>query len=1459
MVTAFGVKSKCRKACPICVVRPLVLVLALTAWIGLPMTSQAADPAEKPDMQGKSWEAPKPAETDWTQWRGAGRDSVSLEKGLHLNWAEEPPAELWRANVGFGYSQAIVQKDRLYTMGWNWKTRQDMIWCLSAETGEIFWRTDYPAESGVWVDTGRGGCPCFFGPRATPALDGGKLYTFAADSQALCVDAATGKILWRRDIEKELACQRQWWWDYCGSPLIVGDKVVLAIGGGVALDKTTGETVWVSARNGSTIDSPVWLRTGGKDYVTYDGRLLDADNGKVVWTFENGHYHDPVLVGNNQLLTNDDRRGLKLTTIGGADLWKNVALFHYIATPVVLGGFIYNGVGQYAHTLVCADPKDGSQKWREAKVKPAHVIVADGKLIAQGSDGTVWAVEATPEKCTILGEYQVVDKPRGETEQSWTMPSVSGGRLYSRTGDGILVALDLRGKKAGDTPPAAKVPGDPRVRLCSRDWYRKPMASPPKYREPTDADWPQWRGPQRNGQSPDTGLQLDWNAATPKPLWKANVGFGTSAVSVVGDRLYANGVLQSGPEFHDAAFCLDARTGELIWTKDLGSGKTGIYVDPERGKFPAGMGPRSAPTVSGGRVYLFYQDARATCFEADSGKVVWTVKLGQDFDLPAQFCCGSPLVLDKTVVLSLGVAGVGLDKETGQVLWATGKEAGGQASPALFDQSGAKRLAVFGKDRLCTLDSAPPTADATTTQPATAKVLWQFPWDTGCAGTRSDAIPAGDGKLLAFGPAGKGAALLTVGSDKVVWENKALDPQVATPVFHDGFLYGPSQTSGEMLCLDAKDGAVKWHEKMDATQVIWADGKLVIQCRDGEVRLADATPDGYRPRGACRPLDGNDCWALPAICGGKMYCRSYEGDVVALDLKAPVPVPARVPQNVESLLAKLGSPTQAERDAAVAGLVLTTDKDLRTAVPALVKALGKDNWVEQTTAAEALRKLGPKAKAAGPDLTALATKAIQSHDWTLAGVVIETLGAVDAASVKNGCPALGAALHDPDAQVQRNALEAVRHLGPVVSALVGDVAGLMGSQNEEVARVANLALGSIGPAAQDSVPALVEAVGKGPFRQTAILALTGIGPAAKSAIPALLGAVKGADSHGKEDIAFALTKIKVEDAPPVTQDAQTTCTEGQTILVKLSFTDEDDLAENVKTTLVTPPAHGTAHLTDPTTAEYHARYGHAGKDTFAWKASDEKSDSRVATVTVDVAPRTQPPAVESVIVSASLTTMTVSFSRPMAKATAEQAANYKIGPAVTVQKATQDNEGGAVTLATSKLAENTTCTLTISGLRDRTSKANELPSAPFRFRTVAPVAGLATETFDRPDFSGKAERKIDAKIDFAQGPVPDHDNYSVRWTGRVRPKVSDTYTFRAVARIGARLWLNGCLVDMATKGGFNGTTDMQAGHVYDIRLEFVRKGGTEPALSLHWTARSGNKDEVIPADCLLTAPIAQGQ
>jgi len=219
-------------------------------------------------------------------------------------------------------------------------------------------------------------------------------------------------------------------------------------------------------------------------------------------------------------------------------------------------------------------------------------------------------------------------------------------------------------------------------------------------------DWPQWRGPDRNGISPEKVLTT-WPESGPKVLWRAAIGTGFSSFSISHNRVYTMGNASD----QDTIWCLDSNSGKEIWRHTFSSLLGPQYYEG---------GPGSTPTVDGNQVIIISKWGDVFCLDAAKGSVVWHRDLRIDGVKPNRWgFAGSPFIWHDLVIFNAGSAGTALDRKTGSVIWSNGTNAAGYASPVLFKAGGQECVLIFAAKHLIALE------------PKTGRELWRHPWETG--------------------------------------------------------------------------------------------------------------------------------------------------------------------------------------------------------------------------------------------------------------------------------------------------------------------------------------------------------------------------------------------------------------------------------------------------------------------------------------------------------------------------------------------------------------------------------------------------------------------------------------------------------------------------------------------------------------------------------------------------------
>jgi outer membrane protein assembly factor BamB len=378
-------------------------------------------------------------------------------------------------------------------------------------------------------------------------------------------------------------------------------------------------------------------------------------------------------------------------------------------------------------------------------------------------------------------------------------------------------------------------------------------------------DWTQWRGPQRTGISAETAWSDAWTS--PKTAWKADVGTGFSSFAVAAGRAYTIGWADDQEHVH----AFDLESGKRLWKHSFASELGAKYFEG---------GPCSTPTVDGDRVYVLGRWGELFTLDAASGKLLWTRNLQKETKarVPDWGFSGSPLLYGDLLILTLGEAGLAVEKATGKVAWmsAANKDAG-YSTPLPFKQGAAELVLVSSGKHWIAVD------------PSSGKEAWRIPWVTQYGVNAADPVVSGN-LVFVSSAYGTGCGVFRMGADAPasVWTSKVLSIHMSPPVLIDGHLYGFDGMGGkpsQLKCVELATGAEKWAQGgLGCGTLTAAAGKLLVLSEKGELAVAPAAPSGFKPSARAKVLNGK-CWTPPVLSNGRLLARTAEGDVVCLDLR----------------------------------------------------------------------------------------------------------------------------------------------------------------------------------------------------------------------------------------------------------------------------------------------------------------------------------------------------------------------------------------------------------------------------------------------------------------------------------------------------------------------------------------------------------------------------------------------
>jgi outer membrane protein assembly factor BamB len=372
---------------------------------------------------------------EWPGFRGPNRDSVIHGVQIKTDWSASPPVVIWRRPIGPGWSSFAVHGDLLYTQ--EQRGDDEVVSCYRVSTGEPVWRHRDP----IRFYESNGGA----GPRATPTLSHGRVYTLGATALLNALDAGTGKVVWSHNAATDTG-RKTPEWGFTSSPLVVDDIVIVAVSGTLAAyDAATGKPRWVGPQHGGSYSSPQLVTIDGVAQIL----LLSAPgavsvspaDGKLLWehTWEGGAIVQPALTADGGILINamSAMGGIatrRLAVARGTDgwtveeRWTSNGLKPYYSDFVVHKGHAYGFDGSI---LACIDLEDGKRKWKGGRFGTGQlVLLADQDvLLVTSEDGELALVKATPDQFTELARIPALNS------KTWNHPVLVGDRLLVRNGE----------------------------------------------------------------------------------------------------------------------------------------------------------------------------------------------------------------------------------------------------------------------------------------------------------------------------------------------------------------------------------------------------------------------------------------------------------------------------------------------------------------------------------------------------------------------------------------------------------------------------------------------------------------------------------------------------------------------------------------------------------------------------------------------------------------------------------------------------------------------------------------------------------------------------------------------------------------------------------------------------------------------------------------------------------------
>jgi hypothetical protein len=398
------------------------------------------------------------------------------------------------------------------------------------------------------------------------------------------------------------------------------------------------------------------------------------------------------------------------------------------------------------------------------------------------------------------------------------------------------------------------------------------VVAPLAAQAPPAGDWPQWRGPSRDGLSTETGLLKQWPAGGPPRVWSAgSLGAGYGSIAVSGERVFVQGMRNR----QSVVTALNRADGNVLWTKAVGPA-----VDNNMGP-----GPRGTPTINAGRAFVLTENGDLACLRVIDGFIVWQRNILKDFGGRnlGWLISESPLVDGNAVIVSPGGRGAGmaaLDKVSGKTIWVSTElnDEAGYASPIVANVQGVRTI--------MTLTSG----GGVGVRASDGRVMWRYPRVAN--GTANIATPIfSDNKVFYSSDYGTGGALLGLAAQggsvtaKEIYFTREMKNHHGGMVLVNGYLYGYNSTI--LTALEFSTGKLAWRDRsVGKGSLTYADGHLYILGEQNTVGLAEATPSGYREKGRFTiPDQGLPSWAHPVVSGGRLYIRN-QNTLTTYDIRA---------------------------------------------------------------------------------------------------------------------------------------------------------------------------------------------------------------------------------------------------------------------------------------------------------------------------------------------------------------------------------------------------------------------------------------------------------------------------------------------------------------------------------------------------------------------------------------------
>lgn len=394
---------------------------------------EAADEPLVADVDATALGIDEDTPPEWPGFRGAGRDGRVPGVRIATDLVASPPVELWRRAIGPGWSSFAIHGKVFYTQ--EQRGEEELVSCYLVETGEPVWR--HAEATRFWEANGGAG------PRATPTLEGGRVYALGANGTLCVLEATDGSLVWRRDVVADSGVPVPIW-GYSGSPVVVDDVVVVAaVGTLVAYDRASGESRWTGPEGGMGYSSPHFATLDGIDQILLASKTglvsVAPSDGATLWTYDwpgrSRIVQPTVLPSGDVLLSRGETTGLRRLSVARAngawtieEIWTTKRLKPYYSDLVIHEGHAYGIDGSI---LSAIDLETGERAWKGGRYGAGQILLLEDQslILGVGEKGDLFLVEAMPEEHRELALLRVLD---GKT---WNHPVLVDDVLLVRNAE----------------------------------------------------------------------------------------------------------------------------------------------------------------------------------------------------------------------------------------------------------------------------------------------------------------------------------------------------------------------------------------------------------------------------------------------------------------------------------------------------------------------------------------------------------------------------------------------------------------------------------------------------------------------------------------------------------------------------------------------------------------------------------------------------------------------------------------------------------------------------------------------------------------------------------------------------------------------------------------------------------------------------------------------------------------